>query len=149
MRTAFRLRKSADFKDVRKRGRRMSDRLMILGSVRVIAPDIAPIVDGNEDSAGDITRFGLAVSKRVGNSVTRNKVKRRLREGLSALDILPGYNIVVSARPEAAQADYRTLSSSLRRLAGRAGVLQPDTVSRTSTPSKSTVNQSAAKRDNS
>ncbi len=145
MRTAFRLRKSADFKDVRKRGRRMSDRLMILGSVPVVAPS----VQGNEDSAGEITRFGLAVSKRVGNSVTRNKVKRRLREGLSALDILPGYNIVVSARPEAAQADYRMLSSSLRRLAGRAGVLQPDTVSPTSTSSISTVIQSAVEMDNS
>jgi ribonuclease P protein component len=141
MRTAFRLRKSADFKDVRKRGRRVSDRLMILGSV--------PINEDNEAPAGDITRFGLAVSKRVGNAVTRNKVKRRLREGLSALDILPGYKVVVSARPEAAQADYGMLSSSLRRLARRAGVLQSDMANPTNTPHKSTTNPSAVERDNS
>jgi ribonuclease P protein component len=137
MRTAFRLRKSADFKDVRKRGRRVSDRLMILGSV--------PINEDNEAPAGDITRFGLAVSKRVGNAVTRNKVKRRL----SALDILPGYKVVVSARPEAAQADYGMLSSSLRRLARRAGVLQSDMANPTNTPHKSTINPSAVERDNS
>ncbi len=109
--TAARLRKSADFRDVRKRGRRVSDRLMTF--------DSAP-------SDGDATRFGLVVSKRVGGAVTRNKVKRRLRGALSSLDVLPGYDIVVSARPAAADADYHMLLSSLKRLAERAGVLKPD-----------------------
>jgi ribonuclease P protein component len=111
MSNGARLRKSAEFRDVRKRGRRVSDGLIAFGSVR----------SGNE-----ISRYGLAVSKRVGGSVTRNKVKRRLRECFSALEILPGYDIVVSARPEAAQVDYQMLLSSLRRLAGRAEVLQSE-----------------------
>lgn len=137
MRTASRLRKSADFRDVRKRGRRVSDGLMVFG--------VVPTDD-------DTTRFGLAVSKRVGGAVTRNRVKRRLRECLTSLDIVSGYNIVVSARPAAAQADYHMLLASVRRLAGRAGVLSPDAAgmaedSQRSSTTPSTVTQSTGRRN--
>ena len=128
MRNAARLRKSAQFRDVRKRGRRVSDGLMAFGSAR---SDI------------EISRYGLAVSKRVGGSVTRNKVKRRLRECFATLEILPGYDIVVSARPAAGQVNYQMLLSSLRRLAGRAGVLQSEEMGLVNNPREGTVNQSA------
>jgi ribonuclease P protein component len=132
MRTDTRLRKSAEFRDVRKRGRRVSDGLMSFGSAR---------------SDGEISRYGLAVSKRVGGSVTRNKVKRRLRECFSSLEILPGYDIVVSARPAAAQANYHMLLSSLRRLAGRAGVLQPPKTAPVNNSQEGTVTQSALEKE--
>jgi len=132
MRTDTRLRKSAEFRDVRKRGRRVSDGLMSFGSAR---------------SDGEISRYGLAVSKRVGGSVTRNKVKRRLRECFSSLEILPGYDIVVSARPAAAQANYHMLLSSLRRLAGRAGVLQPPQMAPVNNSQEGTVTQSALEKE--
>ena len=132
MRTDTRLRKSAEFRDVRKRGRRVSDGLMSFGSAR---------------SDGEISRYGLAVSKRVGGSVTRNKVKRRLRECFSSLEILPGFDIVVSARPSAAQANYHMLLSSLRRLAGRAGVLQPPKTAPVNNSQEGTVTQSALEKE--
>ncbi|MBC8426769.1 ribonuclease P protein component [bacterium] len=132
MRSAVRLRKSQDFKDVRSCGRRASDRLLTLG--------IAP-------SDRETTRFGLSVSKRVGGAVTRNRVKRRLRECLSSLDIIPGHNLVVSARPAAAQADYHMLMSSLRRLAGQVGALRPDTAGLTEQSDNRTVNESASRKE--
>ena len=110
MQTGARLRKRAEFLDVRERGRRVSDRLIVLGVVL---------------SDGGATRFGLVVDKRVGGAVTRNRVKRRLRECLRSLEFAPGYNIVVSARPAAAEAGYHILLSSVRRLARRAGVVPP------------------------
>jgi ribonuclease P protein component len=67
-------------------------------------------------------RLGLSVSRRVGNAVTRNTVRRRLREVFySALPEVPcNLDIVVSARPAAAAADFRELSEefvrSLRKL---------------------------------
>ena len=67
-------------------------------------------------------RLGLSVSRRVGNAVTRNAVRRRLREVLHAsLDELPGsWDLVVSARPEAAEAALDELHQefvrSLRKL---------------------------------
>lgn len=131
MRTAVRLRKSHEFRDVRMRGRRVSDRLLTMGVA--------------ESEAGT-TRFGLAVSKRVGGAVTRNRVKRRLRECLSSLETLPGYNVVVSARPTAAHADYHMLMSSLRRLAGQAGLLQPESASPAELTENGTVDGGASRR---
>lgn len=67
-------------------------------------------------------RLGLSVSRRVGNSVTRNTVRRRLREVFhSALPEIPGnFDLVVSARPAAAAATFHELSEefvrSLRKL---------------------------------
>jgi ribonuclease P protein component len=68
-------------------------------------------------------RLGLSVSRRVGNAVTRNAVRRKLREVFHAsLDEVPGsWDLVVSARPEAAGAGLDELNQefarSLRRLA--------------------------------
>jgi ribonuclease P protein component len=72
-------------------------------------------------------RLGLSVSRRVGNAVTRNAVRRRVREVFhSALPEIPGdLDLVLSARPAAAEATVRELSEefvrSLRKL-GEGGV---------------------------
>ena len=59
---------------------------------------------------------GIVVSKKVGNAVVRNRVRRRLKEGLKV--ILAGedafaFELVVIARPEAAEADYWQLKGAL------------------------------------
>lgn len=69
-------------------------------------------------------RAGFVVSKAVGNAVTRNVVKRRLRhlvrERLSLLP--PGSLVVVRALPAAGDAGYedlaRDLDAALQRLLG-------------------------------
>lgn len=71
-------------------------------------------------------RFGLVVSKRVGNAVTRNRVKRRLREILRGLPVNQGWDVMLSARPEAATADYRTLRGVVIGLLQRGGLLAPE-----------------------
>ena len=62
-------------------------------------------------------RLGLSVSRKVGNAVTRNAVRRRLKEVFySALQEIPGnLDLVVSARPAAAEADFRELSEEFAR----------------------------------
>jgi ribonuclease P protein component len=70
-------------------------------------------------------RLGLSVSKKVGTSVVRNKVRRRLREVFrSSAEALPGeMDLVISARPAAAGATFEELNEeflhSLRRFAER------------------------------
>ncbi len=60
---------------------------------------------------GDQTRLGLSVSKRVGNAVVRNRVKRLLREifrknkGL----VKKGVDLVLIARPGILEHPYREL----------------------------------------
>ena len=65
-------------------------------------------------------QVGFTVSKAVGNAVTRNRVKRRLRHltrvHLPALEGLPGRAaLVVRALPAAAEASYTVLGADLDR----------------------------------
>lgn len=55
--------------------------------------------------------MGLSVSRKVGGAVRRNRVRRRLREIFrSTRTTLPGgADIVVSARPAAAEAAFEEL----------------------------------------
>ena len=69
-------------------------------------------------------RVGIVVSKKVGKAVTRNKVRRRLREILRRLH-LPAADLMVIARPEAAAADYNTLARDLLRALDKSGMLSP------------------------
>lgn len=79
------LSRSSDFARVQKHGRSYSNRSLVL----LIFP-----ADGGEDQTktlvdhqiqySESVRLGLSVSRRVGDSVTRNRVKRILREAFQA-----------------------------------------------------------------
>ncbi len=70
-------------------------------------------------------RLGLAVSKKVGNAVTRNAVRRRLREifrgALSSLGA--DVDLVVSARPAAAAARFDELEGEFAQALKKLGML--------------------------
>lgn len=80
-----------------------------------------------------VVRVGIVVSKKVGKAVVRNRVRRRLREALRQLVSepfvagamrrgLPSFDMVVIARPEAAQADFWKLRAALVRAFDRGGL---------------------------
>jgi len=69
-----------------------------------------------------ISRFGFTVSRRVGNAVVRNRVKRLLREILRQAPLQPGWDLVFIARTPAARADYHGLGKSVTKLLSRAGL---------------------------
>jgi ribonuclease P protein component len=68
---------------------------------------------GREES--EATRFGFIISKAVGNSVTRNLVRRRLRSvGHELLASQPhGTDIVVRALPGSDQVSWSTLQGEI------------------------------------
>lgn len=62
-------------------------------------------------------RVGFTVSKKVGNAVVRNRVRRRLRALVRDLDpgaLRANYDYVLIARPAAAERSYRDLASDLQ-----------------------------------
>jgi ribonuclease P protein component len=70
------------------------------------------------------TRFGLVASRRVGNAVLRNRLRRRLREmvRLSLPQILPGLWIVLVIRAAAGSASVDSLRSEYVALGIRAAI---------------------------
>ncbi len=73
--------------------------------------------DREDDSAA--IRIGYTCSKKIGNAVTRNRAKRRLREiARAVLPELakPGWDYVLVGRPEATiSREFADLSNDLRR----------------------------------
>lgn len=126
---AHRLRSSADFARTRQQGRRLnSARLTLIYARRAPmagATEASGGVAGGESAAVAPTRIGFAISKRVGDAVRRNLVKRRLREHLrrALWKIAPGWDMIIGARPGAAQADDVALGAEALDLLARARLL--------------------------
>jgi ribonuclease P protein component len=116
------VRSPRDFQRVRAQGRRVSGKLLTLGYV-------AQVAQGGQDASSlpQFTRIGFSVSRRVGGAVVRNRVKRRLREVMRRrlAGIAPGYDLVVTARPDAASASVETLDQEIGALLARARLLIP------------------------
>jgi ribonuclease P protein component len=81
-----RLSRSRDFDLVYRRGSSVATRFLVLYRFP------------REDGVGD-TRLGLAVPKSVGGAVTRNRLKRQLREAWDAAPAPEGSDYVLIARP--------------------------------------------------
>ncbi|GAB3615544.1 hypothetical protein GCM10027416_01010 [Okibacterium endophyticum] len=73
---------------------------------------------------GGNPRFGFIVAKTVGNAVTRNRVRRRLKASAYAVtDAVPdGAEIVVRALPSAVQASFAALHSEFVRAATKTAI---------------------------
>ncbi|MCO5324979.1 MAG: ribonuclease P protein component [Nocardioidaceae bacterium] len=98
-----RLTRSDDFTHVVRRGRRAGGPLLV-----------AHLLDRGDEAT---TQVGFVVAKNVGNAVTRNVVKRRLRHLMrERLGMLPsGSTLVVRAQPKAAQCSFSELTEALDR----------------------------------
>jgi ribonuclease P protein component len=98
-----------EFSRVLQQGRATSNHLLVLRYAR--------------NQFGE-TRFGYAINKQVGTAVTRNRVRRRLRELVRKLTVGLGWDIVISARRASAAATFQELEASLRELTKRSGLLE-------------------------
>ncbi|MEO8092536.1 MAG: ribonuclease P protein component [bacterium] len=88
-----RLSRSGDFDRVYREGRSHGNRFLVLYAFPRPAGD-----------AGSDVRLGISVSRKVGNAVDRNAVKRSLKEAFWQLGdrLPPAHDFVLVARPDVA-----------------------------------------------
>ena len=100
MERRYRLKKNRAFQYVYRRGQSVACRNLVM----LRAP-------------GKELKVGFSVSKKTGNAVTRNRIKRRLRECFRPYlgDVKTGLYVIV-ARPSAAKAAFEDLKRDVRYL---------------------------------
>lgn len=76
----------------------------------------------------DAVKIGFSVSKRVGNSVQRNRAKRRLRACITPMiaSIRRGTNLIFVARKDVLTVPFAQMQQQMRDVLLRAGLMEND-----------------------
>lgn len=100
--------------------RQRADFLAAAGGVKV--PSSGFVLQARDRNDKDPARVGFTVSRKVGNAVERNRVRRRLRElvRLRSADALrPGHDYVLVGRRAALSAAFSELAADYDRAIAR------------------------------
>lgn len=111
MQRRFSLRHKADFDRMRQQGRSYHHRFMILNL----------LANGQVDN-----RYGFIVSRQVGGAVSRNRVRRLLREAMRFLhpQLKAGFDVVIVARRDLAGQPLQVVVRTIEELMIRAKLVK-------------------------
>jgi ribonuclease P protein component len=111
MKKEYRIKKNQDFQTVFKSGKSSANRQFVV------------YVYQNEGQ--EHFRIGLSVSKKIGNAVTRNRIKRLIRQFfLEHKSLVKDKDYVIIARKPVAQMSYEEVQKSLLHVLKLAKVLK-------------------------
>ena len=104
------LRKNFQFRKVYRSGKSYSNQLLVL------------YIFKNRE---DFNNVGISVSKKVGNSVIRSRVKRLIKESYrkNMIHVRQGYNLVFIARVSSSGKGYKEIETSLLNLLKKSGLI--------------------------
>jgi len=73
-------------------------------------------------------RFGFTAAKKIKKAVTRNIIRRRMKEivRLNEYRLKEGFDIILMARVNASDSDYKNLEKSFNKLIKRKSLLKGD-----------------------
>lgn len=128
LRSTQRLKRNNDFVRVRRNGR----------SYRCPYFALFSAIRSSDDLVLPSARIGISASKRVGNAVARNRLKRRFRElfRLRQNEIRPEADLVISIRYPARQASQSELERRFAQAVQYNGLLRPDASSQAKEPTR-------------
>lgn len=102
MKKSYRVKREKDFQAIFKEGKSVANRQFVVYYL---------------EKEQEHFRLGLSVSKRLGNAVVRNRIKRRLRHRIQALaPQLQSWDFVVIARSGVAELSSAELDKNLRHV---------------------------------
>ena len=101
---SLRIKKNEEFQKVFKNGKSVANRQFVVYSL--------------EKKDQQDFRIGLSIGKKIGNAVTRNRVKRYVRQAFLELneEVKSGYDYVIIARVPAATLDFHETKKSLEHV---------------------------------
>ena len=104
MKKEYRIKKNEEFQYTFKHGKSFANRQLVIYYV--------------EKEEQEHFRIGLSVGKKIGNAVTRNRIKRYLRQAFLELekDIKNNYDIVIIARQPTKNMSFHETKKSVSHL---------------------------------
>lgn len=99
------LKKNKEFKKVYENGKSYATRNLVIYCLNY--------------EKGKKNRYGLSVSKKIGNAVVRNRLKRRLREIIREFEKekeFKGFDIIFIARQPVVKLEYQRLKRDVKKL---------------------------------
>ncbi len=69
-------------------------------------------------------RFAVSVSKKFGNAVKRNKIKRQVREIISKFDIIEIFDVFIVVRLSSKEISFSEINSAITSLIKKLNILR-------------------------
>ncbi|MFR5266511.1 ribonuclease P protein component [Clostridium sp.] len=118
------LRKNKEFRLVYRRGASFSNKLLVLY--------VFKNRKNLDENKNPYNKVGISVSKKVGKSVVRSRVKRLIQENyrinFKNIALKEGYDFVFIARTAINDKDFYEIERSMRNLFFKAGVIKDEKV---------------------
>lgn len=113
MNHTYRLQKNRDFQRIYRRGKSLSTPCLVMLWTNAPKEEL---------------KFGFSVSKKVGKAVTRNRIRRQIREAVRVRipEIVPGHRLIFIARPAIVDVPFREITASVDRLLRQANLIKRD-----------------------
>ena len=100
------IKKRQDFLKVRSKGKKA-----VSGSL------VLQVMENTANFPNNCSRYGITVTKKLGNAVIRNRIKRRIRAAIRAVfpnTVRQGFDYVFIARPKALTCPFSTLLRDMK-----------------------------------